>query len=69
MSAGKAPGADGLTTELLKADLTSTLNVLHDLFHTIWYSKTVPADWSKNLIVRLAQKGGLTKCGNWRGIQ
>ena len=68
MSAGKAPGVDGITTELLKADMTSTVNVLHDLFRTIWYSETVPADWSKNLIVRLAKKGDLTKCGNWKGI-
>ena len=68
MSSGKAPGVDDITTELLKADMTSTVNVLHDLFRTIWYSETVPADWSKNLIVRLAKKGDLTKCGNWRGI-
>ena len=68
MSAGKAPGVDDITTELLKADMTSTVNVLHDLFRTIWYSETVPADWSKNLIVRLAKKGDLTKCGNWKGI-
>ena len=68
MTSGKAPGVDDITTELLKADMTSTVNVLHDLFRTIWYSETVPADWSKNLIVRLAKKGDLTKCGNWRGI-
>ena len=48
MTSGKAPGVDGITTELLKADMTSTVNVLHDLFRTIWYSETVPADWSKN---------------------
>jgi len=51
MSAGKTPGIDGITTELLKADLTSTVNVLHDLFRTIWYGETVPADWRKNFIV------------------
>jgi len=32
------------------------------------YSETVPADWSENLIVRLAKNGDLTNCGKWRGI-
>ena len=59
---------EGITTEPLKADLTSTVNVLHDLFRTIWYGETVPADWSKNVPVRLAKQGDLTECGNWRGI-
>ena len=35
MSAGKAPGIDGVTTEILKPDVTSTVNVLHDLFRTV----------------------------------
>ena len=68
MSSGRAPGVDGITTELLKADMTSTVNVLIDLFRTIWYSETVTADWSRNLIAKLPKKGDLAKCGNWRGI-
>ena len=68
LSSGKAPGVDDIPTELLKADMISTVNVLHNLFRTIWYSETVPVDWSKHLIVRLVKKGDLTKCGNWRGI-
>ena len=68
MKAGKAPGVDCLTVELLKADITTTVDVLHDLFCEIWVSETVPADWRRGLIVKIAKKGNLTNCGNWRGI-
>ena len=68
MKAAKAPGVDCLTVELLKADITTTVDVLHDLFCEIWVSETVPADWRRGLIVKIAKKGDLTKCGNWRGI-
>ena len=44
MKAGKAPGVDCLTVDLLKADITTTVNVLHNLFCEIWVSETVPAD-------------------------
>ena len=68
MKAAKAPGVDCLTVELLKADITTTVDVLHDLFCEIWVSETVPADWRRGLIVKIAKKGDLTKCGSWRGI-
>ena len=68
MKAGKAPGVDCLTVELLKADITTTVDVLHDLFSEIWVSETVTADWRRGPIVKIAKKGDLTKCGNWRGI-
>ena len=68
MKAGKAPGVDCLTVELLKADITKTIDVLHDLFCEIWVSETVPTDWRRGLLVKIAKKGDLTKCGNWRGI-
>ena len=68
MGAGKALGVDSITVELFKADMTTTVEVLHDLFCAIWVSETIPADWNKGLIVRLPKKGDLTKCGNWRGM-
>ena len=54
MSAGKAPGIDGITVELLKVDINTTVSVLYDLFCDIWISETVPADWKKALIVRIS---------------
>ena len=68
MEAGKASGIDCVTVKLLKADITTTVDVLHDLFREIWVSKIVLADWRKGLIVKIAKKWDLTKCGNWQGI-
>ena len=34
MKAGKAPGIDCVTVELLKANIRTTVDVLHDLFMT-----------------------------------
>ena len=59
---------NNITAELLKADLTTTIDVLHDLFYVIWDNETVPVDSGKGLIIKLAKKGGLTDCGNWTGI-
>ena len=67
MKAGKASGIDCVTVELLKADITTTVDVLHDLFREIWISEIVPADWRK-IIVKIAKKRDLAKCENWRGI-
>ena len=68
MKAGKAPGIDNITIELLKADIEMSIDVLLDLISTIWDIETVPDDWSKGLIVKIANKGDLTLCDNWRGI-
>jgi len=68
MKSGKAPGIDNLTADLLRADTDTTVNVLDDLFNTIWEEERVPEDWCGGLIVKLPKKGDLTTCGNWRGI-
>ena len=39
IKSGKADGVDGLTTELMKADLETTVTVLCELFFKIWGSK------------------------------
>ena len=53
---------------MLKADVGTTANVLHELFQKIWDQQKIPDDWSRSLIVKLLTKGDLTACGNWRGI-
>ena len=65
---GKAGGVDGMTSELMKADLETTVAVLHELFLRVWESERVPNDWRCGLIIRLPKKGNLMECGNWRGI-
>ena len=68
MKSGKAPGVDGILTEMLKADADAATDVLTDLFGSIWLSETIPADWCKGLIIKLPKKGDLSNCDNWRGI-
>ena len=65
---GKAGGVDGMTSELMKVDLETTVAVLHELFLRVWESERVPNDWRCGLIIRLPKKGNLMECGNWRGI-
>ena len=41
MKAGKAPGVDCLTVELLKADITTTVEIVHDLFCEICVTASI----------------------------
>ena len=68
MKNGKSPGIDNIHAEMLKADTTTTTEVLCVLFHKIWQSETIPNDWAKGLIVKLPKKGDKRMCDNWRGI-
>ena len=68
MKSGKASGIYGIQAELLKADLTTATYVMYNLFNTIWKKEEIPGDWLKGLIVKLAKKGDLGNCDNWRGI-
>ena len=57
-----------MTTELMKADLETTVAVLYELLLKIWDSESVPNDWRCGLLICLPKKGNLMECGNWRGI-
>jgi hypothetical protein len=65
---GKAPGMDNITSEVLKADIDTTVNLLHPLLEKIWTEEKLPKDWKQGLIVKLPKKGDITNCNNWRGI-
>ena len=64
----KAPGIDNISAELLKADLETSTNQISKILDLVWIRENVPSDWRKGLIIKLAKKGDLTCCGNWRGI-
>ena len=68
MKSGKAPGVDSIHAEMLKADTERSTKILTNLFTTIWSKDTIPADWTKGLIVKLPKKGDLQNVNNWRGI-
>ncbi|KAL6491468.1 hypothetical protein MHYP_G00018130 [Metynnis hypsauchen] len=65
---GKAAGPDGIPPEALKADATTTAEILYPLLQKIWEQEKVPADWKLGYLVKLPKKGDLSQCGNWRGI-
>ena len=64
----KAPGMDGIASEMIKAEEIMTPIMFTHLFRSIWHSNRNPADWKKDMIVKVPKKGDLRECGNWRGI-
>ena len=54
---GKAAGIENITLEMMKADIDTTVDVLHDLLSLIWEEERIPEDWCKGLIVKLPKKG------------
>ena len=68
LKSGKAAGPDGIPAEALKADLTTTTNMLHSLFTKVWEEEKVPEEWREGVIIKIPKKGNLTSCDNYRGI-
>ena len=65
---GKSAGPDGIPAEVLKADLQTSVDMLHPLFTRIWEDEVIPQDWKEGYIVKLPKKGDLSQCKNYRGI-
>ena len=68
MKSGKAPGADGVTAEMLKADVNVMAPILTEIFKQIWEEGQIPEAWKTGLTFKLPKKGDLGDCNNWRGI-
>ena len=65
----KAPGLDGLQTEMLKnAESETIVKEICHVCNVIWREERVPEDWQTGLIIRLPKKGNLADCSNWRGV-
>jgi hypothetical protein len=64
----KADGIDNISADSLKADLETSTDQISKILDLVWKRENVPSDWRKGLIIKLAKKGDLTCCGNWRGI-
>ena len=65
---GKAAGVDNIVAELLKADIETATQKLHEVIQMIWENEVIPYEWLKGLIVKLPKKGNLRECTSWRGI-
>ena len=64
----KAPGPDGLTAEMFKADVDGSAGTLLRMFREMWFTELIPNDWELGIITKLSKKGDLRDCSNWRGI-
>ena len=58
---GKAAGVDNIVAELLKADIKTTTQKLHEVIQMIWKNEVMPHEWLKELTVKLSKKGNLKR--------
>ena len=65
---GKAPGGDGIPTEVWKYGGANLSNRLHRWIIKVWGEGHVPQAWKDANIVTIYKKGDRTECGNYRGI-
>ncbi|MGL5901241.1 MAG: reverse transcriptase domain-containing protein [Cetobacterium sp.] len=65
---GKAAGPDNIPAEALKADISTSVEMLYPLFKNIWEEEQVPAEWKEGYLIKIPKKGDLSKCTNYRGI-
>ena len=69
MKAGKSPGYDRVSVEMLRAGDGVVASQLYRLFNLCWACGRVPEDWCKAVIVPLYKgKGSQLDCKNYRGI-
>ena len=57
-------GENKITTDMLKAEPTSSQKALEEIFNKIWDEDKVPEAWKKGVITRLPKEGNLSTCGN-----
>ncbi|MGA9042428.1 MAG: reverse transcriptase family protein, partial [Terriglobales bacterium] len=65
---GKAPGADLITAEMLRAGGSNLAGRLHAFFISVWISGLIPSEWRDAIFIPIPKKGDLSVCDNYRGI-
>ena len=65
---GKAPGGDGITSEVWKYGGANLQNRLHQWIIKIWEEGHAPHAWKDANTVTIYKKIDRTECGNYRGI-
>ncbi|VDL94922.1 unnamed protein product [Schistocephalus solidus] len=64
----KAPGEDGIPTEICKACVDTLAPWLHEVIERPWRDEVVPNNWGSGILLPVFRKGDKTKCENYRGI-
>ena len=66
---GRAPGADGISGEMLRAAADSIAPRLHQICQRIWEEERIPADWKEGIILPIYKnKGDRRDTSNYRPI-
>ena len=68
LKSGKAPGPDGITTEMLRAGGSHLHELLRKLANLIIATRYIPEQLVISEIILLFKKGDLLDCGNFRPI-
>ena len=61
MKNGKVPGPGGIPAEALKADVTTSVEMLYSLFEE---KEEIPAIWEEGYLIKIPKKGDLSRCEN-----
>ncbi|CAG4962692.1 unnamed protein product [Colias eurytheme] len=64
----KAPGIDGLPSEIWKYGGGALQSRLYEVLRRIWDSEQQPQEWNMAIICPIHKKGCKKKCTNYRGI-
>jgi hypothetical protein len=64
----KSPGADQISTELIKAGSETLCSEIHRLICCIWSKEELPQQWKESITLPIYKKGDKTDCNNYRGI-
>ena len=68
LKTAKASSPDNIPPEALKANPRLTARILHKIYSDIWKNEEMPQDWNIGHLIKLAKKGILKECKNYRGI-
>ena len=70
MKNGKAPGPSGIVSEMLKASLETSGEVVTSLANAIIREERIPSEWNDSYILSLFKgKGSASALGNYRGLK
>lgn len=64
LKSGKAPDADNIHSEMLKADPNVCSEILLPIIQEAWESGDTPTNWKDGLIIKLPKKRDLSICKN-----
>ena len=66
-SEGKAPGEDGIVTDMFKALGEFAIEKLTSLFNKIYLSGYIPEEMTRSVFITLPKKPKATECGDYLG--